>query len=453
MDHEDHDIPEIHADRVAHTLSFPEHMVCYDISSHTVNETHDNEAECTAAGMMWTAEDSGPDEHVGDEHHQIGYLSIHIEEEGDYGFAVPNDIEFFILTEPPAPYEWAGIFEISDSTHVWNMQAVAGDDGTLGYADPSMRIVVVPTNSPNEASMHAHEDAAGEMIQGDSCTVVEDGETMTPIAEDGSCFELHVGEGDDSSFTMDTQGITGFAVYTAHSPYEFERDIHYLQDSTGEDVEPVAEESAGAHDHDHGGHGDDHGDEGESEIEAGEEEEAFDYDPHSWLDPLSFNAQLNLVLMKMTETFPDGADVFAENADAYGLELTQLHAQFEGAFGDQGACAAAGANKTIVANHNAYSYISVRYGVDIMTVHGLDPEGEPSPAEVAEVVEHIKEEGITTLYVEEYTDQTAVQSIVEETGVDIQILYTMEMAPSDSNDDYLSMMNKNVQNMISGIGC
>ena len=88
-----------------------------------------------------------------------------------------------------------------------------------------------------------------------------------------------------------------------------------------------------------------------------------------------------------------------------------------------------------------------------MTVHGLDPEGEPTPAEVAEVVEHIKEEGITTLYVEEYTDQTAVQSIVEETGVDIQILYTMEMAPSDSNDDYLSMMNKNVQNMISGIGC
>jgi zinc transport system substrate-binding protein len=95
----------------------------------------------------------------------------------------------------------------------------------------------------------------------------------------------------------------------------------------------------------------------------------------------------------------------------------------------------------------------VRYGVNILTVHGLDPEGEPSPAEVAEVVEHIKEEDVTTLYVEEYTDQTAVQSIVEETGVDIQILYTMEMAPSDSDDDYLSMMNKNIQNMISGIGC
>ena len=72
--------------------------------------------------------------------------------------------------------------------------------------------------------------------------------------------------------------MAGFAVFTAHSPYEFERDMHYLQDSAGADVEPIAEESSGAHDHDHGGHGDDHGDE-ESEIEAGEDEEAFDYDP------------------------------------------------------------------------------------------------------------------------------------------------------------------------------
>ena len=53
----------------------------------------------------------------------------------------------------------------------------------------------------------------------------------------------------------------------------------------------------------------------------------------------------------------------------------------------------------------------------------------------------------------EYTDQSAVQSIVEETGVEVQILYTMEMRPSDDSDDYLSMMNKNIVNIVSGIGC
>ena len=203
---------------------------------------------------------------------------------------------------------------------------------------------------------------------------------------------------------------------------------------------------------DHSDDEDDHDDHGD-EIEADEDEEAFDYDPHSWLDPLSFKEQANLVMMKLTLTFPDGADVFADNYEAYSSQLTQLDDSFEAAFGEQGTCVSGGHDKTIVANHNAYSYISVRYDIDIMTVHGLDPEGEPSPAEIAEVVEHIKDEGITVLFVEEYTDQTAVQSIVEETGVEIQILYTMEMRPSDSEDDYMSMMNKNLGNIVSGIGC
>ena len=201
---------------------------------------------------------------------------------------------------------------------------------------------------------------------------------------------------------------------------------------------------------DHDDHGDDdHGD----EIEADEGEEAFDYDPHSWLDPLSFNEQLKLVQDKLTMTFPDGTEAFAENTEAYSAQLTQLHDRFEVALGDQGTCVTGGFDKTIVANHNAYSYISVRYDIDILTVHGLDPEGEPSPAEVAEVVEHIKEEGITVLFVEEYIDQSAVQSIVEETGVEVQILYTMEMRPSDNTDHYLSMMNKNIVNIVTGIGC
>ncbi|DAC48156.1 MAG TPA: zinc ABC transporter substrate-binding protein, partial [Candidatus Thalassarchaeaceae archaeon] len=182
-------------------------------------------------------------------------------------------------------------------------------------------------------------------------------------------------------------------------------------------------------------------------------EESYDYDPHSWLDPVSFNEQLKLVQEKLTMAFPDGAVAFAENADAYSIELTELHDRFEQVLGNQGTCVTAGLQRVIVANHNAYSYISVRYNLDILTIHGLDPEGEPSPAEVAEVIEHIKEEGITTLFVEEYTDQTAVQSIVEETGVEVQVLYTMEMRPSDSSDDYLSMMNKNIENISSGIGC
>ena len=115
-----------------------------------------------------------------------------------------------------------------------------------------MRLVLIPTDTPTEETMHGLEGGVEALMEGD-CTVVEDGETMSSIAADGSCFELHVGTGDDSMFTIDTAGITGMAMYAQHVPTEFERDQHYLKDSAGTDIEPIAQEGAGAHDHaDHG---------------------------------------------------------------------------------------------------------------------------------------------------------------------------------------------------------
>ena len=296
MEHEDHNLSEIHADRVAHTLSFPE-------------DDHDDHGD----------DDHGDDDDHSEEegHHEVGAVVIHIEVEGDYGFALPNDVELFVLM------------------------------GEGGHDD--------------------HDD--------------------------------HSDEGDD-------------------------------------------------HD-DHSDEGDDHDDEG-GEIHA-DDDEVFNYDPHSWLSPLAFEAQVNVVLEKLMMTFPDGNTVFTANAEAYNLQLDALDDSFNAAFGEDGACA--GQEKTIVANHNAYSYMSVQYDIEIVSLHGLDPEGEPSPQDIADVVEHINEEGITVLFVEEYTDQTAVDSIVQETGVTIEILYTMEMSPSDANDDYMSMMNKNLDNLVDGIGC
>ena len=48
---------------------------------------------------------------------------------------------------------------------------------------------------------------------------------------------------------------------------------------------------------------DDHGDE-EGHDDHGDEE-ALAYDPHSWLDPLAYKAQVALVLGEMKTVFPD----------------------------------------------------------------------------------------------------------------------------------------------------
>tara|TARA_B100001248_G_C27356392_1_gene444054 strand:- start:1056 stop:1466 length:411 start_codon:yes stop_codon:yes gene_type:complete len=130
-------------------------------------------------------------------------------------------------------------------------------------------------------------------------------------------------------------------------------------------------------------------------------------------------------------------------------ELDSIHLGYTEAFGADGTCT----TKTVAANHNAYSYITERYGVEFVTVHGLDPEGSPTVEGVENVISTIKEESITVIFIEEYTLASSVASIVNETGVDVLYLYTMEKAPSDEGDDYLSMMNKNLDNLKVGLGC
>ncbi|DAC15861.1 MAG TPA: zinc ABC transporter substrate-binding protein, partial [Candidatus Poseidoniaceae archaeon] len=176
----------------------------------------------------------------------------------------------------------------------------------------------------------------------------------------------------------------------------------------------------------------------------GDEEARFD--PHSWLDPLAFRAQVKVVRDAMIEAFPEGEDTFTANAEAYMAELVEL---------DQGFAALSGCTlDEIAANHNAYTYMAERYGLEFVTVHGLDPEGEPSAADIKKVVDEIEDKGIEYFFIEEYTDEDAVASIVDETnGVTVLTLHTMEMAPKNAEDNYLTLMQKNLDNLKSGLGC
>ena len=331
---EDHGLPEIHADFVAHTLSFPEEHDEHDDHDEEHNETDDHSDE--------------EDDHDHEEgHHEVGYLVIHIEEEGDYGFALPTDVEFFVLM--------------------------------------------------NDEHDHDHGDhEEDEMV----------------------CYDM-------STHTVD------------HS--------HTNQaDCENAGLMWTAANSGPGGDNDHDEEEDDHDDHSSEEIE---------YDSHSWLSPLAFKAQVDLVLEALSQQYPEHKDTFEENAEAFKAELDSLHMKYS-AISDE--CE----QRTVVANHNAYSYIGNTYDIRFVTVYGLDPEGEPSAADIAEVLEQIEEDGLTVLFVEEYTNPDAVAGIVEQTksgtmpdGISIQTLYTMELPPMDSEDDYLSLMEKNLDNLKAGMGC
>ena len=443
--HHPHEAEELHGDDGGHNFAFPDHGEehDHDEEEHDHDEDEHDHGDHDALSPEMTFDnpegcDAGTSINVF--HMEAGEYMLEFESESEdpfrmaiagMGGAHDHGHGHGHGGHGDGGFEWAGVFEMNDDSHTWSMQKV---DGV--YADPTMWLVLIPTDSPTEDTMHDLEGGIDALVDA-GCTVVEDGESMSSIAADGTCFELHVGTGDDSTFTIDTAGITGMAMYAQHVPTEFERDQHYLKDSAGEDIEPVAQEGAGAHDHGHG-----------------EEEIAFD--PHSWLDPVAYAAQVEVVYTALSAAFPDNADAFRDNADAYKAQLADLDAGFSAAFGESGTCQ----KNTVAANHNAYAYISQRYGIEFVNLHGIDPEGEPSPAAVADVLERVRDDGVTAIYVEEYTPNGALDSLIQDTksadlpnGIEVLTLHTLEMAPADSNDNYITLMTENLENLKTGLAC
>jgi ABC-type Zn uptake system ZnuABC Zn-binding protein ZnuA/Ca2+-binding EF-hand superfamily protein len=331
---------------------------------HTDEGSDDEDHDDDMTEMMFAMYDADEDDNIsmhefievmemmGDEHEEgVAFIGFHVEEEGDYGFAIPAGVELHILS-------------------------MGGHEGH---------------------DHGSHGDA--EMV----------------------CYDMSTHTVDSTHTTEEDCEGAGLMWTENQRP----------DDHAGEESH---EEHRDEEDHD------DHGD-----------EEALAYDPHSWLDPVAYKAQVALVLGEMKTAFPDLADTFQTNADAFMASLDEVHEDYDAAFGSNGTCT----NRTVAANHNAYSYIAYRYNLEFITVHGIDPEGEPSAADITEVVEKIEEDAITVLYIEEYTDETAINSIVDQTNgaVTVQTLYTMELPPKDSSDDYLSLMEKNLNSLKAGLGC
>jgi len=129
-------------------------------------------------------------------------------------------------------YEWAGMFTTSDAKYVWTAQKKNN-----AYADATMDMVVLVASASTDAAFESLEATANTNLACGSPTAVAQGGVITP--SNTACYrltfdtDLHT-----TSFSIDTTGVAFTSIWAQHVPTEFERNMHYLQDVNGADVEP-----------------------------------------------------------------------------------------------------------------------------------------------------------------------------------------------------------------------
>jgi zinc transport system substrate-binding protein len=177
------------------------------------------------------------------------------------------------------------------------------------------------------------------------------------------------------------------------------------------------------------------------EILGGDADEP-DGNPHIWLDPQNAIVQVEHIRDALLQADPAYADDYRASAERYIHELRLLDQEIA----DE---VATWSNREFIAFHPAWVYFARRYGLVQAAVIQRSPGREPSPAEVAHIIETAKRIGARAIFAEPQFSPKAAQTIAEETGA--QVLFLDPLGSSLDDPSYVNLMLYNVAHMAQAL--
>ncbi|WEX90092.1 zinc ABC transporter substrate-binding protein AztC [Sinorhizobium garamanticum] len=200
----------------------------------------------------------------------------------------------------------------------------------------------------------------------------------------------------------------------------------------GHDHDHDAEEKAETgHDHGHEGH-DHHG----------------EFDPHAWQS--IHNAQIYVKNIADAFCVADaaGCATYTANSEAYVAKLGELETEMKAVI-----ATIPEGKRTIITSHDAFGYFERDYGLKFIAPEGVSTEAEASAADVAKLVDQVKEDKASAIFVENITNPRLVEQIASETGLTVGgTLYSDALSgPDGPASTYLDMFRSNVETIKSAI--
>ncbi len=186
-------------------------------------------------------------------------------------------------------------------------------------------------------------------------------------------------------------------------------------------------------------------------LERGEhghdEEHHHEYDVHVWLSPVNMAKIVENVAAALIQEFPQKGLEIMRNRDSYLAELRTLDNELKLMLQPY-------RGRLFITQHDAFRYFAEHYGLRVLPVLGAEEE-EPSAAQLAEVVEVIGKEGVKVVYAEDGFTHPVLNTLARDTGVKIEMLYTLESLTLDDvkrGEGYVNIMRRNGEALVKGFG-
>ncbi len=212
-----------------------------------------------------------------------------------------------------------------------------------------------------------------------------------------------------------------------------EEEHHHESEAQAEKThDHAAEEKAEA------GHGDGH----DGHHHDGE------FDPHAWQSIHNAETYVKNITDAFCEADQAGCATYTANSQAYLAKLGELETEVKAAI-----AAIPEDKRTIITSHDAFGYFEREYGLKFIAPEGISTEAEASAADVAKLVDQVKEDKASAIFVENITDPRLAEQIARETGLKIGgTLYSDALSgPDGPAATYIDMFRYNVNTIKAAI--
>lgn len=179
------------------------------------------------------------------------------------------------------------------------------------------------------------------------------------------------------------------------------------------------------------------------------EKETNAENPHYWLDPVLAIKEVEIIRDMLIEKNPSAANIYQENARAYIEKLQNLNQEYETGLRS---CDL----HDMIVSHDAFAYLGLRYTINTIPIAGISPEDEPSAKKIGEIARVAREKGIRFIFFETAASPKLAETVAREIGIETLVLNPIETLTETelkTGEDYISVMEKNLNNLRKALSC
>ncbi|YBV94687.1 metal ABC transporter substrate-binding protein (plasmid) [Phyllobacteriaceae bacterium JZ32] len=199
-------------------------------------------------------------------------------------------------------------------------------------------------------------------------------------------------------------------------------------------ITPLKAEEGGHHhhDHDHGGHHHHHG----------------EFDPHAWQSIPNAEIYVKNIADAFCAADKEDCPTYTENSKTYLAKLADLQTEVKAAI-----ASIPEEKRTVITSHDAFGYFEREYGLKFIAPEGISTDAEASAADVAKLIDQVKEDKASAIFLENITNPRLIEQIAKETGLKVGgTLYSDALSRSDGPaSTYIDMFRYNVNTIKNAI--